>query len=162
MEAEVNVEHFPMLDEDAQNGFRVYASAHPFSYAISPAVAPHGAVTFIKMSSSKYQLVHNCVPHGDSRIRRPDFMYYDPQGFSCIAKTMMKLLRKVIQCDTPLFLHRPNNTMVCNPTILYFGTRIFTAEDAMSVFGELENEAVLTVALKVSFGYPSSPNTKDR
>lgn len=151
VELSVPLADFPWLEEDADNGFRVYVSPVPYSSRQSPLTAPHGAETFIKISTTKHKLAQKCSPY--QRLNAVDskriWVYYDPEGFSCAFQDMVDSIWSFGQCEVPSYLRRPASNETCSPNFVYSMTRMVSMGDLGTSFG-IENSKDFS-ANKVSF-----------
>lgn len=127
VEASLPLEDFPMLGDDADNGFKVFVNANPYTLVQSPVVAPDRAVTYVKVTPARRMLASNCASHGNlkSDIQAP---YHDPDGIGTHFDLIQKLVYRTYGCNSLAYQYVPNGTVVCSPYIMFIFANSLAAD----------------------------------
>src|SRR5688500_7697761 len=107
----MDLENYPWMEDDVDNGFRVYVSPVPYIVVQSLKGAPDGAETFVKVVASKRTLATNCVEYNHLNTvwnggeGWDDVSYYDPEGSVCV-RHLVTMMSKYTSCLMPGYTFR--------------------------------------------------------
>lgn len=103
-------------------------------FATSPVLAPHEAVTYVRIVPEKRYLAKKCAPYGHSVAG--DFGVDDPDGIAGVADLYTAIMRKYAHCMIPTYTYRPNSTApACDPHMAYVMAWIISggAQDLLDI-----------------------------
>lgn len=116
--ASLSTDEFPMLESDADNGFKIYVNAVPVGLLLSPVTAPHGSTTHVQVKPRKRYLAKTCAPHG--HLLKMDLVpYHDPEGIAECLQGLLSLFKKFEPCLLPVYGMKPNSSAICSPHMVY-------------------------------------------
>lgn len=155
IELSAALEDFPWLNEDAENGFKVYIDPTPFAALLSPLTAPHAAETFIKVAPSLHSLAADCASPGRlSRMKHPQLVYHDPEGYGCSIEHFAEHILAHGGCYSPGYTFKPNTSVVCTPTFLAALSKVISFDNSRarkSVIKDMHKEGGTFYSVVSSF-----------
>lgn len=118
-----------MLENDADNGYKVYVHATAVGMLLSPVTAPHGSTTHIQVKPSKRYLAKDCSPHGHLIKTDVTSMYHDPDGIVDTGEAIGKMIMSnVAVCRLPIYAMKADNESVCSPHLIYVVSYVVTLQ----------------------------------